>query len=300
MAKLRVHSMIHYLGVDGGGTSTNFKLYNEEGKLVESISLPSIHFMKVNKDEMIKILTQANEHFKSKNYTPSNFKIVMGLGGYGANQEIRTVIEYAVYKVFPQAKLMNDAQLALVSALSNKNGIFLISGTGSIALRQENGILTRCGGYGYLLGDEGSAFWIGKKILERFIKESDDRLPKTNLTPAVMEYFKISNPHELIQIIADKKDIYRELLAQLSGAMHAIDSIRDIYENAGMELALLANSFNPTENTPLAFGGSVLLKNEVVRSAVLKSLNSNLVFLESQNDPEYAAFLINQTEIAPE
>lgn len=289
--------MIYYLGVDGGGTSTNFKLYNNEGQLMEEISLPSIHFMKATQEEMITTLKQSYDHFKKLNYEPSNFKVVLGLGGYGANPDIRKIIEEATYEVYPQATLMNDAQLALISALNNEDGIFVISGTGSIALYQSEGQQTRSGGFGYLIGDEGSAFWIGKKIIERFTKESDNRIPQTELTPAILQYFKLDNPQQLIQVIANSKDNYRALLAELSGAMHNIESVQDIYKQAGIELAELANSFKTINNeTPVAFGGSVLLKNQTVKQTAINHLNDNLVYTESNNEPEYTAYLINQTQ----
>lgn len=66
-------------------------------------------------------------------------------------------------------------------ALDGENGIVIIAGTGSIALALKDNIVTRCGGWGSQLGDEGSAYWIAKKMLSIFCQEVDGRLEKTKL-----------------------------------------------------------------------------------------------------------------------
>ena len=279
--------MTYYLGIDGGGTNTRCTLYDQEGTKIDTLTLPSIHFMKVSPKQMSDTLNEAKQYFKKTNHS---IKVALGLGGYGANEDIRKLIETAVYSVFPSALIMNDAQLALHASLGQDDGIFLISGTGSIALYQKDKIQTRRGGFGYLIGDEGSAFWIGKKILERFTQEVDTRIPRTDLYEKMMTHLKLNSPQDIIKVIADQNDNYRNFLAQLSYTMKDCEGVEDIYTQAGHELARLANSFQYEKSTPLAIGGSVLQNNNIVRNSLIKNLNPDLAFINTPHEAEYAAY----------
>ena len=71
---------------------------------------------------------------------------------------------------------------SLAGSLAGKDGVNIVSGTGSIGLGKDStGTFARCGGWGDYVGDEGSAHWIGKKTLEIFSKEADNRLEKGDL-----------------------------------------------------------------------------------------------------------------------
>lgn len=74
----------------------------------------------------------------------------------------------------------------------------VIAGTGSIALSLKNNKLTRCGGWGYQLGDEGSAYWIAKKMFHTFCKETDGRLEKTVLYDLVMKECHLDIDYDII------------------------------------------------------------------------------------------------------
>lgn len=282
--------MIYYLGIDGGGTHTRCSIYDQEGILIDILTLPSIHFMKVSPQQMIETLNEAKQYFEQKIESDQEIRVALGLGGYGANPDIRKLIENAVYTVYPKALIMNDAQLALHANLGQDDGIFLISGTGSIALYQKDTNQTRRGGFGYLIGDEGSAFWIGKKILEQFTQEADTRIPRTKLYDLMMTHLNLDSPQDIIKVIDDQNVHYRNFLAQLSYTMKDCSGVKDIYIQAGYELARLANSFQYEKNTPLAIGGSVLQNNKIVRDSLIKNLDPALTFINTPHEAEYAAY----------
>ena len=65
-----------------------------------------------------------------------------------------------------RVRVLSDAQVALLGALGERPGLLLLSGTGSIVVgRDAAGRWARAGGFGPLLGDEGSAFWLGREWL---------------------------------------------------------------------------------------------------------------------------------------
>jgi N-acetylglucosamine kinase-like BadF-type ATPase len=80
--------------------------------------------------------------------------------------------------------------------------VVVISGTGSIAYgRNAKGEAARAGGWGYVLGDEGSGYWIGRAALRAVLRESDRRGPTTALSPLLLDHFGVAQAQGLIHEI---------------------------------------------------------------------------------------------------
>lgn len=282
------------LGIDAGGTHTRFILFDDKGEILNKQTLDTMHFMKVGYEGIRQRLLEYKEMMDSQGYETDSFKVAIGIAGYGQDSIIRENIELKVHSVFKEAKIYNDAEFALISALENKDGVFVISGTGSIALSRINDEISRAGGFGYLLDDAGSAFWIGKKILEVFVRQTDGREQMTELHGFILGKLKMTNPYEIIQKVHLENENYRNFVASLAYITKDLDDtlLFSIYSKAGEELAQLANVFNPDVDTKISVGGSVLLKNKKVLQSFKKHLNKNFEFVEAIHPVEYAAYLI--------
>ncbi len=80
----------------------------------------------------------------------------------------------------------------------------VIAGTGSIAYgRNARDEAARAGGWGYVLGDEGSGYWIGRHALRAVVRESDGRGHATAMTPLVLAHFGATQPDDLVHAIYD-------------------------------------------------------------------------------------------------
>jgi len=89
--------------------------------------------------------------------------------------------------------VLSDAQAAHLGALGGRPGVLILSGTGSIVIgRNANGRWARAGGLGPLLGDEGSAFWLGRQWL-RLTTRGEDFLPARRL---------VAGPDAVVRIAA--------------------------------------------------------------------------------------------------
>ena len=96
--------------------------------------------------------------------------------------------------------VVNDALIALQAGIGDGPGIVIVSGTGSIAYgRNAAGEAARAGGWGYVLGDEGSGYWIGRLALRAVVRHADGRGRATSLTPRLLGHFGVSRATELIQ-----------------------------------------------------------------------------------------------------
>jgi N-acetylglucosamine kinase-like BadF-type ATPase len=95
--------------------------------------------------------------------------------------------------------IVNDALIALETGAPGQPGIVIISGTGSIAYgRNAAGEAARSGGWGYVLGDEGSGYWIGRAALRAVLRAADHRGPATALTAMLLDHFQVAQPQLLL------------------------------------------------------------------------------------------------------
>ena len=100
--------------------------------------------------------------------------------------------------------VVNDALIALVAGAGDEPGVVIVAGTGSIAYgRDASGRAARAGGWGYLLGDEGGGFWIGRAALAAVVRQFDGRGPATLLTDMVLTEMHLHSPTELIHAVYD-------------------------------------------------------------------------------------------------
>jgi N-acetylglucosamine kinase-like BadF-type ATPase len=98
--------------------------------------------------------------------------------------------------------IVNDALVALEAGAPDAPGIVLIAGTGSIAYGRDGRYrAARAGGWGYVLGDEGSGYWIGRQALRAVVRETDRRGAPTTLTPRALAHFGVQRPQDLIREI---------------------------------------------------------------------------------------------------
>lgn len=127
-------------------------------------------------------------------------------------------------------------------------GIAVIAGTGSIAYgKNSRGVSARSGGWGWFGGDEGSALWIAMKAMGIAGKAFDGRGPETLICKKLIEFFKIKDPLQLINIIYMKA---REDIGELGLIARLVDEAaedgdlvaQEILVEGGKELALMAKA----------------------------------------------------------
>ena len=142
------------------------------------------------------------------------------------------------------AEVVNDVAVAYEGAMGGADGVLLLSGTGSMAWARGPAGVVRCGGWGDVFGDEGSAFWIGRAALTRVSRHLDGRQPAPGLTPAVLAALGITGA-ELIDWTYSQTQP-RAAIAALSRtvdslAAHDADAAR-ILDQAAAELVDLARA----------------------------------------------------------
>lgn len=202
--------MEHYLGIDGGGTKTKCVLVDGEMNILsEGIGGPS-NFLVFGLDEVTNSLLElVTEVAQKANINLIDVKtILLGTAGAGRPDDAKR-LEKSFLKEAKRTKILinqfrveSDARIALEGAFSGKPGSILIAGTGSIMFGKDSeGKIYRVGGFGRILGDEGSGFHIGRSGLTAVAKQYDGRGNETLLTKMLVDNFNISNSQELITAV---------------------------------------------------------------------------------------------------
>ncbi|MBW3540611.1 MAG: hypothetical protein KY476_10085 [Planctomycetes bacterium] len=208
---------------------------------------------------------------------------VVALAGGDRPEVARRLDEWNAGSRRAERLLATHDAAAVLAAVSNNNvGIALIAGTGSFAWgRAASGAAARSGGWGHLLGDEGSGYRLALDGLSAVAHAADGRGPSTELTKRYCERFGAQTPHDLIPIVYARQND-RGWIAALSGevvlAAGAGDAVAAaLVDAASSSLAELV--WNVAERLDMAAGvpalglaGGLLVHNRIVENAVDRRL----------------------------
>jgi N-acetylglucosamine kinase-like BadF-type ATPase len=151
---------------------------------------------------------------------------------------------------YPRNKVAveSDAVAAFYAVTWGEPGVAVIGGTGAIAFGMDRfGRRTRSSGWGWLIGDEGSASWIALQALNAASRAYDGRGPKTTLVERIKQFFKVEDLLDIVTIIYRAKEVDITTLAELARivdeeAEKGDEVSKEILIRAGKELALAAYS----------------------------------------------------------
>jgi len=238
---------MHVLGIDAGGTKTVCLLADEHGHVLAEGRGGGANLHTSGELEVEKVLHHVMEAaIGDRDITPA--AVCLGIAGVDREDEartVRTIMRRIGYKT--RTVVVNDALIALVAGAGNAPGIVIIAGTGSIVYgRNARHEAARAGGWGHIIGDEGSGYWIGREALAAIMRAVDGRGPETRLTEDVLEHFKIADTSRLTRIVYDR-EVPRMSVAALGPLVQRASELGDavatrILERAADELVLAARS----------------------------------------------------------
>ena len=189
----------YVLGLDAGGTKTVCLLADGEGRIVGSARRGGANLQAAGELHVEKVLHDVMEEALSGTDLPP-VAICLGIAGVDRPDDahvVRGIMRRIGYKA--RVLVVNDALVALEAGAPGEPGVVIISGTGSIAYgRNAMSQAARSGGWGYVLGDEGSGYWIGRAALRAVLREADKRGPRTALTPILLDHFAVAQAQGLI------------------------------------------------------------------------------------------------------
>ena len=189
----------YVIGLDAGGTKTVCLLADLDGRVLDEARAGGANLQAAGELEVEKILHEVMDRaIGDRALAPS--AIALGMAGVDRADDWQ-VMHRVMRRIGFKARTLitNDALIALVAAIGHEPGIVVIAGTGSIAYgRNARDEAARAGGWGYVLGDEGSGYWIGRHALRAVVRESDGRGRPTAMTPLLLTHFGIESAPGLL------------------------------------------------------------------------------------------------------
>ncbi|MBC7186675.1 MAG: hypothetical protein H5U38_06535 [Calditrichaeota bacterium] len=236
------------VGIDGGGTRTRALLAKEDGSILAQAEGGVSNVQVVGPDKLPgvigEVLQTLRERSRLGSFVPDH--MYLGLAGAG-----RPGDREAAQQALTKARLARaitvdtDASIALAGAFPEGPGIIIIAGTGSICFgKSADGQLVRCGGWGYLLGDEGSGYFLGREALLAALKDLDGRGLATSLRPRLERACAVERIDQVISRVYGG-DLDRAAIASFAPLVFeeatAGDQVaRDIVALTGRELGKMA------------------------------------------------------------
>lgn len=272
-------SQQYYLGIDGGGSKTLALLVDSDGQERGRGMAGSSNYAAVGLEPALASIHSAVEQ-ATQSIGPIFIQSAwLGLAGLDRPEDHTTLFPH-LRSLATTVRLSNDAEL-LLSALDNAVGVAIIAGTGSIALgRDARDAKARAGGWGHVMGDEGSGYELGRRALQAAARAADGRGEPTLLLNLILQHWQLEQADAMIGVVYpddDKAEIARLSSCVFQAARQGDAIAHSLIENAAAELALAALTVSkaldlPTE-LPLALGGGLLLHEPDLRERLLQHIH---------------------------
>lgn len=193
------------LGVDGGGTKCQARLYTLAGKVLGSGKSGPAN-VRFGLEESFASIFDAARQCLSEAGLPGRERerIVACLALAGVSEPSERAAAEKYPHPFLRVVITTDAHAACVGAHAGRDGGVIVAGTGAIGWAVIQGRQYRCGGWGFPISDEGSGAWLGCEIIQRTLSAFDGRIGWSPASHAVFEHFQ-SDPHAIVRWLTHAK-----------------------------------------------------------------------------------------------
>lgn len=291
--------MAYLIGIDGGGTYSRLLAANTSGEVVGRSRGRSTNLESNTRSAVRQHLTELLEELTQKHALTLEDCAGLCIGTAGVDTEsTREKMEDLLSSMqlpFP-CRVENDVAIALYAQTLGAPGLMLLAGTGSIAYGIDSqGRQWRCGGYGHILADEGSAYWVAREGATAALRAHDHSGPPTCLIEDIREALRLDNFDEILVFVygGNKSDLAKLSHVVTAAAAKGDEVARDILRRAADELVRLIGCVirelrMENEAQPLLLAGGFLLGCESLRTAVISRLEAAYPKLEIREPLEEA------------
>lgn len=271
------------MGVDGGGTHARAVIFDDRGQEIARGEAPGAVVTLLDPGAAVSAVTAAVRAAAERGGValPGAF-LWAGLAGAG-HERSRAAVEAALARagLARSLRVGTDAEAAFHAAFSGRPGLMLIAGTGSVAWARGPAGRVRVGGWGQVLGDEGSGYAIGLAAARAAVRGEDGRSPATELLPEILTELGFDDPTELIPWAASaSKAELASLVPLVARCAEGGDApARSILEGAVAELeshvAAILEKSGPWPSRPeLLLYGGLVAPGGTLREGLLARLES--------------------------
>lgn len=301
MAKQARKRAKYLIGIDSGATASevlSIPVTRRKGVIKK---YPPINFSVLGFDESLKRLIHIIKDSSKKTGLKNIAYIVAGISGARGEKDRKILAREAARAVkFNNIAVYPDTAIAFASIFSHSqtNCGILLAGTGSVLyFVNSKGVVKRYGGWGRILGDEGSGYWIAREALNRLTLSFDERGRKTKLEQVLKRNFGI-NKENLIKQVYHKNFDIAKITEYVFRTAEAGDRISiDIIKEAAEKLT---EHFSPLKNTKatIALIGSLFTKEKLLEKYlrnIVKKEYPNITLIKPKRKPVWGAIEIGKS-----
>jgi len=306
-----------FLGVDGGGTKTSYAVMDADGLVRARHVGPSVSHLAQGFARATDLLLDGiGATLRVGVLAPDDLTYAfLGLPSYGEDSATTAQMDLMPSRLLDAARYRcgNDMLCSWAGSLACADGISVIAGTGSMAYGEYFGRTARAGGWGELIGDEGSAYWIAREGMNLFSRMSDGRTPRGPLYDLVRTRFNLAVDLDLCAHVYGEGAGARSAFAGFAPVVHDAAQAGDtaaaeIFHRGAYELVQCVRAVRrslqvpddvvlPVSNTGGVFQNGGLMLDAF--RAALSTARPPFVYREPQYQPDigaalYAAYLVGR------
>ncbi len=271
----------YYLGIDSGGTNCRISACSSDLEVFSSVVLPSLHYSIAGCNDFSSHTSSNINLFLEQNSLSMEKCLGICMGAAGARTaKSKNEIKDSICGLlnFRKVIIESDTAIAFEDAHGDKDGLILICGTGSVLFGKVNGNDVRLGGWGKLLGDDGSSYFLSLNFLKKLVKYFDRYEEIAEIEYLIKERFDISRDNIIEKIYHRKFDIASLspfIVEQAAKGDPLCVHVADTEAENILELfEAFTNRYKTSKQTGIAFTGS-LIENKNYFSDTLKELLLN-------------------------
>ena len=282
-------------GIDGGGTKTTLLWKYVDEDTVNQKLFGAFNLNGIGEEAFSILLEEIASYLESKGDC-----IALCIGAAGiSNPLMKIIISLSLEKHgIHNWRLVGDHEIALEGAFNGGEGIILIAGTGSICFgKKSDGTIERSGGWGHILGDEGSGYALGRDALALVARMLDGYEEDTLIYSYISTCLGLKDRSSIISYVYSNDKSAMASVAPLveraakEGDEKALCIIKDNARKLSEIVKSVRDKLGPGDKF-ITFHGGLISNDTLLRSFLIESiesLSSDIHVVSPKNDASYGA-----------
>ena len=276
----------YYIAIDGGGTKTDLVLFKSNGEVVLTVTDGTTNPNSCGIKSALSTLKKGIDHLLVSPQTPK--RIFAGIAGTGVDNHKETIRQF-LKKSYPFCEVNVDSDIKNTIGLSreNKKCIAAIMGTGSVVFGWNGKDLKRVGGWGYLLGDEGSGYDIGREVLVALCAYKDGLSPYSEVVRLAENMLGDNQNNYISKVYREGRSYIASFCPIAFEALALGDKLaEEIISKSASSLAKLINHMYRAGEygNHVIVSGGLAMNGEIMNKMIEKELDPGVV-VEFSNYP---------------
>lgn len=285
----------YIIGIDGGGTKTLGVLFSEKGMELLRAEFGFSNFS-IDEKRATENIMKTIEALTKNRQENDQFLVMMGISGATKIKDKESLIHNIEKTCRVQADLVTDAMIALYSIDRNPDDhvIMAIGGTGSAVMMLEDDETTLLGGYGYLFGDEGSAYHLVIEAVKHIARSFDEGQSLSAMQQTLADHMGIKTRDDLVSFVYSqtKTELARfaKVISEcaLSSDEEAYTLLKDEAMGLAAQVMIASRRFRSTRPIRIGLRGGFIQNAPFVKSIFTQYIQQNLPLSDMEDHPNEA------------